>query len=174
MRFVPSKKTALWDIVKLMAECVSKRCKQKIEEGWSFCAFCGSDNRPETFRPGILACPHLFFQTEGFCIRCGECRDGRPTAAQRAVQASIGRTLLFFGILVAGLSFAAYQIHLNHWPGNEFIMPWYDETYSLDGKSVQKGDDYVSWGETAGAILSGLGVLASVVARVNAGRRRKG
>ena len=77
------------------------------------------------------------------------------------------------GFAVAGLSVAVWQIHLNHWIGNEFIIPWYDQAATVDGKQMMKGDDYVSWGETAGGMLFAIGILASLVARLNAGRRKR-
>ena len=156
-----------------MAQCVSRRCRAKVEPGWLFCAYCGTDNRPDSFRPMILACPHLFFENEGYCVRCGDCRDGRPSAAQRAVQASIGRKFMLGGFVVAGGAVGIQQIHQNHWMGNEFIIPWYDEATTVDGKPAMKGDDYISWAETGGGILFAIGVLASAVAWLNAGRRRR-
>lgn len=156
-----------------MAQCAWKPCGQKVQAGWQFCPYCGTDNRPSTFRPGIIACPHLFHESESFCVRCGSSRDGRPSAEQRQVQAGIGKKFITLGVIVAGASFGAQQIHENHYPGNEYIAPYYDEVSVVDGKKSVKGDEYVSWGETGGAVLGVLGVLALIIARINAGLRRK-
>ena len=77
-----------------MAQCEWKPCGQKVQAGWQFCPYCGTDNRPSTFRPGIIACPHLFHESESFCVRCGSSRDGRPSAEQRQVQAGIGKKFI--------------------------------------------------------------------------------
>jgi len=156
-----------------MPQCGWKACGQKVQAGWQFCPFCGTDNRPSTFRPAIIACPHLFHESESFCVRCGSSRDGRPSAEQRATQSGIGKKFIWLGIVVGVASVGAQQIHANHYPGNEYIAPYYEESYSLDGKKVLKGDDYVSWGETGAGVLVGLGLVALIIARLNAGLRRK-
>ena len=144
-----------------------------MEAGWLFCPYCGVDNRPETFRPMLLACPHRFFGDEGFCVRCGECRDGRPTAAQRAVQFGIAKKFLFLGVLSYVATIGIMQIHQNHWFGNQFIIPWYDEPYSVDGKTAFKGNDYMEWAQMGGEALSGLGVLALLAALIANRKRSK-
>jgi hypothetical protein len=155
-----------------MPQCNSKRCKAKLEAGWIFCPYCGTDNRPPTFRPTILACPHSFHESEGFCFRCGDCRDGRPTAAQREAQATIGRNLFAFGLFAIIVAFAISYIHDNRYPGNQYLQPWYDEAYQADGKQALRGDEYMSWAEIGGGALCGVGILAMIVARINAGKRR--
>ena len=114
----------------------------------------------------------MFHESEGFCVRCGECRDGRPTAAQRRVQSNIGKTFFLLGLLAIGAAVAVSQIRLNGAYGSMWIKPWYDETYSSAGKTLLKGDDYVSWAEMGGSGLCGIGLLAMLVARINAGRRK--
>ena len=153
--------------------CTSRQCRLPMEPGWQFCPYCGTDVRPPTFRPPILACPHLFFEQEGFCFRCGDCRDGRPNASQREVQNSIGKALFYFGFLVIILAVAVTQIHANNWPGNDFIKPWFDETYTDAGKVLVKGNEYVSWAQTGGGVLCGLGILARIEARLNAGKPKR-
>lgn len=137
-----------------MPQCQYKRCKSKIEQGWAFCPYCGTDNRPSTWRPPILACPHSFLESEGFCLRCGECRDGRPTAAQRAKQASIGRSLFLIGLIAVGGAVGIYQIRENGFTGSKWIGTWYDARY-------------ISWAEMGGGGFCVLGILAMLVARQN-------
>lgn len=156
-----------------MPQCVWKPCRQKLQSGWLFCPYCGTDNRPETFRPNIIACPHLFIEDEGFCVRCGSSRDGRHSAADRAKQAGLGKTAIKLGIFAAAASYGIQQIHDNHFTGNQLIAPWYEETTEVDGKKAFKGDDYVLWGETGGLGLVCLGIIILIIARVNAGRIRK-
>jgi len=103
-------------------------------------------------------------------VRCGDCRDGRPSAAQREVQANIGRTMFGIGVFVVIAAVAVWQIHMNQWPGNEYIASWYDEAYMSAGKRVLRGEDYISWAETGGGILCVLGILASLISRFNAGK----
>ena len=114
----------------------------------------------------------MFYENEGFCYRCGDSRDGRPTADQRGVQAGIGRSFFIFGLLIIGATFAIAQVRENGWPGVEYIKPWYDQIYEMQGKNAMRGDDYMSWAQMAGGGLCGLGVLAMLIARIN-GRRRK-
>jgi len=156
-----------------MAQCKSKHCKAELVVGWQFCAYCGTDNRPPQFRPPILACPHLFFESEGFCVRCGDCRDGRPNASQREVQANIGKTFLKLGVFVTIIAIAVEQIHHNQVFGNQWIQSWYDDSYMSEGKRVLRGEDYVAWAETGGVVLFGLGLMAVTIARMNAGKRRR-
>jgi hypothetical protein len=142
-----------------MAQCSDKRCKSKVEAGWSFCPYCGTDNRPATWRPPILACPHSFVGSEGFCIRCGECRDGHPTAAQRAVQAVIGRSFFILGFVAIAAAVAVVQIRDHGYQGSAWIKTWYDA-------------NYISWAEMGGAGSCGFGLLAMLIARLNGIKRK--
>ncbi len=58
-----------------MVHCVSESCRKEIEETWSFCPFCGTDNRPPEERPTIGACAHQFIPPNKFCLRCGRSVD---------------------------------------------------------------------------------------------------
>ena len=155
-----------------MAQCVSKRCKAKVETGWIFCAYCGTDNRPPTFRPVILACPHKFHESEGFCVRCGVCRDGRSSAAEREVQQKIGRTFFGFGLFAIAAAAAVWQIHVNAFPGIQFVQPWYDEVYLSEGKRMLRGDDYASWTAMGGGALCAIGVAALIFSKLNSAKPR--
>jgi len=137
-----------------------------------FCPYCGTDNRPLAFRPVILACPHMFHESEGFCFRCGDCRDGRPSAAQREAQASIAKNMMGLGILAIGVASGVQYVHTNRITGNQYIASWYEEGYDVDGKHFVRGDDYVSWAQMGGSAICALGVLALMVSRFN-GRKRK-
>ncbi len=156
-----------------MAKCVAKACKRQLQAGWSFCPYCGTDNRPPTFRPVLVACPHRFIKGEGFCFRCGDCRDGRPTAAQREKQASIGRTCLLLGILLIVAAVAVVQIRTNALPGSVWIRSWYDQAYDAGGGKGYRGDDYVLWAQMGGGALCGIGILALLVAKLNGVRRKR-
>jgi len=55
-----------------MVHCVSEDCRQELDEKWSFCPYCGTDNRPPEDRTGVDDCVHEFFDSRGFCVLCGE------------------------------------------------------------------------------------------------------
>ena len=74
--------------------------------------------------------------------------------------------------MIIALAFGTLQMHVNRYPGYEFLAPYYEESYETAGGKAMRGDDYVSWAEMGGATLFGIGLLASAVSRLNAGRPR--
>jgi hypothetical protein len=74
--------------------------------------------------------------------------------------------------LAIGAAEAVRQIRTQHLPGSTWIGSWYDEAYESGGKHLVRGDDYVSWAQTGGAILCGLGILALLIAFMNGGKRK--
>lgn len=54
----------------MSARCVNLGCAQEVKDGWSFCTFCGTDNRPPAARRSISGCGHQI-ETGEFCVLCG-------------------------------------------------------------------------------------------------------
>ena len=55
-----------------MVRCVSGDCHQEIAPGWSFCPYCGADNREPEHRPPVTNCNHEFLASRRFCVHCGK------------------------------------------------------------------------------------------------------
>ncbi len=85
-----------------MVSCVSSTCRQVIEDEYSFCPFCGTDNRPPTHRMPVGHHTHIYPEGAKYCVSCGALDELRII---RAIDAERGKKLTLIGssILAAAL-----------------------------------------------------------------------
>ena len=118
-----------------MVHCVSASCRQEISESWSFCPYCGIDNRAPEARSPIRNCGHVFSPTSSFCIYCGAGREGQFSRSQWSIQILLCVLAIFAGILSFTAAFLIWWIHGHPTTsGYEWVHSWYDQTYVRYGR----------------------------------------
>jgi hypothetical protein len=141
-----------------MVHCISDTCREQIDEGWSFCPFCGTDNRPPEYHPHIKDCRHQFVGSKGYCVLCG--------AKYKGFAMYSGKGQIKFGIVLIGLGCSLFLIAFVIWsihnkgsgPGYEWISSWYDQTYLARSKGgntyvQQRGFNILTWMILIGMLL---------------------
>lgn len=53
-----------------MVRCSRLGCGLTVDEGWTFCPYCGQDNRPPKTRSSVPNCAHEYVDGP-YCFRCG-------------------------------------------------------------------------------------------------------
>jgi len=146
-----------------MEKCRSKRCNLDVHVGWSFCPACGHDNRPKSFRPPIIGCPHRFAEPDRYCVICG---DDFESANLEAKRTRIGVKILtlggaFFGAsaTIKGIAFSGGGF------GYEWINSWYEDSVILPFNILVRGNEVPTFLMVYGTALSLIGIAAIVAAR---------
>ncbi|HTQ09067.1 MAG TPA: zinc ribbon domain-containing protein [Fimbriimonadaceae bacterium] len=159
-----------------MATCVSRACGQTIDDGFAFCPYCGTDNRPPENRPPIPNCAHQDVEGGGFCVLCGEAL-WDPSFLGRAWRMRAAALLLVLGFLafvVAGFLNAVNGGSVTLFGGS--IRPWYRQVlhfqaYTSKGvwyppQDVLLGDQVCNWLVLAGGGLILLSLITYFQPRV--------
>ena len=147
-----------------MAHCVSETCRKEIRDDWSFCPFCGVDNRPPEHRPHVDYCKHYFYDPAGYCIYCGAGCGGKASIAEWSLRVKLGALCVFVGILGLFGVFLIWAIHTKGGgPGYDWVRSWYDQPryHSLrsgGGYYSTAGSDDLTNGGIVSMILTFFGV----------------
>jgi hypothetical protein len=150
-----------------MVHCVSDTCRQEIEEAYSFCPFCGTDNRPPEMRPPVKGCYHRFLNASGYCILCGAKYGSESPWSGRPLQIRLGLLGVGFGCLLFLSAFLIWEIHSKgSGPGYDWIHSWYDVAVQRRGKygntyTELRGSETIGWMVVVGMVstMFGLGGL---------------
>ena len=157
-----------------MSKCLSKRCQQEVQAGWSFCPNCGKDNRPNEFRPTILNCAHRFAGPKRYCVICGEGFGGAKAASATAANIRFGWTLSVIGVVLIAASVAVKHImDTGSGPGYQWIHSWYSSAFALSGDFVLHGTDMPLYSMVAGSALLFFGVIGTIAAKLNKPRPKR-
>jgi hypothetical protein len=160
-----------------MDECKTKKCKQKLKIGWSFCPTCGRDNRPKSYRPAIIGCKHVLPNKGAFCVLCGEHHTEISSTRNRLRS---GAALITTGI---GLLAFAFYVRETAFSGNglgfSWINSWFDDSVILPGNILVRGSDvpsclsvYAISSVAIGGVLTGADRVQRLVVRRNAVARK--
>jgi len=158
-----------------MVHCVSETCRQEIDEAFSFCPFCGTDNRPPEMRLPVRGCRHRYVSSSGYCILCGAKYGAESPWSGRPLQIRLGILGVAFGFSLFVATFLLWEIHnKGTGPGYDWIHSWYDQTVVRTGKrgntyTELRGDEVISWMVILGVVTSFLGMGGLFP---NAGRRQ--
>ena len=139
-----------------MLKCASPFCDAPLEPGWSFCPYCGTDNRPPDPEAEPRHHAHRFDVWKGGCSVCGAAKGDELD--ERAWEARIGRRLIWLGCVLAGLGGLIYGVHALH-PGGVALpfMAWYEHKVVHEHELHR----FVTWEGTDTVELAiGLGFLA--------------
>lgn len=150
-------------------QCVSDRCDFPIEDGWSFCPSCGSDNRPPAARSRVPEHYHRFvWRNQGYCTICGE-PAGEPYMF--GYRWRIALTFLCFGAAAVTLLMSAGIYFANRMGANPFtrwVHSWsqqvithhvrrrYSRSYTY---TTTLGQDVAQWALIGGVFLIVVGAM---------------
>jgi len=90
-----------------MTTCLSSSCRQIIEDDYSFCPYCGTDNRPPTHRMPVGHHTHLYPEGSKYCVSCGALDELRII---RAVDAEKGKKITWIGSSILGAAILLFLI----------------------------------------------------------------
>ena len=85
-----------------MAFCISDACKREIDENWSFCPYCGEDNRSPDQKAPIGEHGHTYITNEFYCLICGHVRGAAGTTLRN--QRVVGTITGILGLALFALS----------------------------------------------------------------------
>ena len=156
-----------------MGTCQTKRCNQEVKSGWNFCPNCGKDIRPFEFRPTIISCGHKFPTPKRYCVICGEGYGGAKTAAATEANIRFGKTLIFIGVVLAGITLGTKQvIGMGSGPGFWTFKNFYDSVIVLPGNISLHGSDIATYVLCIGAALIFFGFVGTTAAKLNRPKKR--
>jgi hypothetical protein len=126
-------------------------CRREVDASWSFCAHCGTDNRPPTMQWPVLDHPCLF-PTASHCVFCGGTRPvvdelGVPTSRTWLIVRTVGFGLLALSVCAVSF-YGAFRgiIQGQTWS----IVPWH--------VVIAEG----AWARIFGAVWLAIGCISAI------------
>ncbi|MDR3690388.1 MAG: hypothetical protein P4L46_13485 [Fimbriimonas sp.] len=168
---VGSKTAAGSRTITTVPKCLTKRCHQVVQAGWSFCPLCGRDNRPNEFRPTILNCPHKFAGPKCYCVICGDGYGGAKSASGTRANIRFGKLLILIGIVLVVFAVGIKTIGTSgKGPGISLIQAIYNWSIELPGPFVLYGNSLPAYALIAGPVIAMVGIVG--IAAANAAKPR--